>query len=383
MSTAQVFPDARSIARRFVPLHRWLIRLTQIAIFLFAGVSAFLLRFDFAIPGAFRHYLLSALIIWVIVKVIVFHLSALDRGWWRYTSVSDLVRLIAGNIAGSIAASVAIMLLAAPGFPRSIYVLDFLLCLCMTAGIRLCVRVNFEISRSHSFVPRKRTLIFGAGEAGVSLLREIGRNSTLAYQVLGFIDDDATKTGRRIHQATVLGVGADLSSIVKAHNIEMILIAIPSATGLEMTRILNRCSSAGVAYKTVPGLAEVIESSGLATQIRDVAVEDLLGRAPIRLDDRRIRGALEGKVVLVTVRQAPSDPSSAARLRASPRPGSLDSKSPSPPCLRSIAKCARPSLRFPSTPKSAASRTALASTRSCVSTGHRSSIMRPPTSTSP
>lgn len=383
MSTAQVFPDARSIARRFVPLHRWLIRLTQIAIFLFAGVSAFLLRFDFAIPGAFRHYLLSALIIWVIVKVIVFHLSALDRGWWRYTSVSDLVRLIAGNIAGSIAASVAIMLLAAPGFPRSIYVLDFLLCLCMTAGIRLCVRVNFEISRSHSFVPRKRTLIFGAGEAGVSLLREIGRNSTLAYQVLGFIDDDATKTGRRIHQATVLGVGADLSSIVKAHNIEMILIAIPSATGLEMTRILNRCSSAGVAYKTVPGLAEVIESSGLATQIRDVAVEDLLGRAPIRLDDRRIRGALEGKVVLVTG-AAGSIGSELCRQIARFGPaGIVGFEVAESPCLRSIAKCVRPSLRFPSTPKSVASRSALASTRSCVSTGHRSSIMRPPTSTSP
>jgi FlaA1/EpsC-like NDP-sugar epimerase len=300
MSTAQLFPDIQLIARRFVPLHRWLVRFVQLAIFLFAGVSAFLLRFDFAIPGPSKRHLLSALLIWAVVKVGVFHLFSLDRGWWRYTSVPDLLRLITGNTVASTAASAAILLLAAPGFPRSIYILDFLLCVSMTAGIRLGVRVNFEISRSHGFAPGKRTLIFGAGDAGVALLREIRQNSALAYQVLGFIDDDPSKTGRRIHQAPVLGRGADLSSIVKNHDIEVILIALPSASGLEMTHILNQCSDAGVAYKTIPGLAEVIESSGLSTQIRDVAVEDLLGRAPVRLDERQIRGALQDKVVLVT-----------------------------------------------------------------------------------
>jgi FlaA1/EpsC-like NDP-sugar epimerase len=300
MSPKKVAPDVQSLARRFVPLHRWLIRSTQLAIFLFAGISAFLLRFDFAIPGPYKRHLLSALIIWAIVKITVFQLFSLDRGWWRYTSVPDLLRLIAANTVGSIVASVVILLLASRGFPRSIYILDFLVCFSMTAGIRLGVRINFEISRSTGFTPGKRTLIYGAGDAGVSLLREIRQNATLAYQVLGFIDDDASKSGRRIHQAPVLGTGAHLSSIVKEHNVEMILIALPSATGVEMTRILNLCSDAGVAYKTIPGLAEVIESYGLASQIRDVAVEDLLGRAPVRLDERRIRGSLEGKVVLVT-----------------------------------------------------------------------------------
>lgn len=300
MPTPQLFLDAPRIARGFLPFHRWMIRSTQLAIFLFAGLSAFLLRFDCAIPSQFQRYLLSALITWALAKVTVFHLFSLDRGWWSYTSVQDILRLIAGNTVASAAASVAILLLAAPGFPRSIYFLDFLLCLSMTAGIRLSVRVIYEISRSHHSAARKRTLIYGAGDAGVTLLREIRRNSSLAYQVLGFIDDDAFKTGRRIHQAPVLGSGSDLSSIVKDHEVEMILIALPSATGLEMTRILNQCSDAGVAYKTVPGLAEVIESGGLASQIRDVAVEDLLGRAPVRLDEQRIRGALEGQLVLVT-----------------------------------------------------------------------------------
>ena len=300
MSTQRVFPDVQLIARHFVPLHRWLIRSTQLAIFLFAGVSAFLLRFDFAIPLPSRRHLLSALVIWAVLKVIVFLLFSLDRGWWRYTSVPDLIRLIAGNAVASTVASAVILMLAPAGFPRSIYFLDFLLCLSMTAGIRLAVRVNFEISRSHNFAPRKRTLIYGAGYAGVALLRESRQNSALPYQVLGFIDDDASKTGRRIYQAPVLGTGAELSSVVKAHEIEMLLIALPSATSLEMTRILNQCSDAGVTYKTIPGLAEVIESSGFASQIRDVAVEDLLGRAPVRLDENRIRNAIEGKVVMVT-----------------------------------------------------------------------------------
>jgi FlaA1/EpsC-like NDP-sugar epimerase len=288
------------IARRFVPLHRWMIRSTQFAIFLFAGISAFLLRFDFVIPSAFQRHMLFALAIWAFAKVAAFHLFSLDRGWWSYTSVHDVLRLLAGNTLASSAACVAILLFGSPGFPRSIYVLDYLLCFTMTAGIRLAVRIISEISRARTPASRKRTLIYGAGEAGVSLLREIHRNSALAYEVIGFIDDDPTKAGRLLHQSPIFGPGAALASMVRKYDIEMILIALPSATGIEMTRILNHCTQAGVAYKTIPGLAEVIESGGIANHIRDVAVEDLLGRAPVRLEEDRIRAALTGRVVLVT-----------------------------------------------------------------------------------
>jgi len=98
----------------------------------------------------------------------------------------------------------------------------------------------------------------------------------------------------------VLGSGASLAELVRRYKIDLILIAIPSATGSQMTRILRLCQEAGVVYKTVPGLGEVIEGNGLAKQIRDVAVEDLLGRSPVRLEERAIREKLAGKVVLVT-----------------------------------------------------------------------------------
>jgi FlaA1/EpsC-like NDP-sugar epimerase len=117
---------------------------------------------------------------------------------------------------------------------------------------------------------------------------------------VGFVDDQLGKRGLRVSGITVLGEGEKIASLVKRLGVKTILIAIPSATGSAMTRILELCYAAGAECKTVPGLGEMIESRGLAGQIREVAVEDLLGRTPIRLEENQIRSALTGKVVLVT-----------------------------------------------------------------------------------
>src|ERR1019366_7503495 len=166
------------------------------------------------------------------------------------------------------------------------------------------VRLAFEFSRLPNLGTKKRTLIYGAGDAGVTLLREIRQNPALAYEIVGVIDDGPAKAGRFIHGAKVLGNGTALPSIVASQTIETVRIALPSATGAQMTIVLNHCHEAGVSYKTVPGLAEVIEGNGLATQIRDVAVEDLLGRTPARLDQDRISAKLTGNTVLVTDRKS-------------------------------------------------------------------------------
>ncbi|MCX6624721.1 MAG: nucleoside-diphosphate sugar epimerase/dehydratase, partial [Acidobacteria bacterium] len=209
-------------------------------------------------------------------------------------------RLAAANLAGSVLGCLALLSIAPQGFPRSIYLLDFLLCFGMTAGVRVAVRLVFEFSRFRNLGARKRTLIYGAGDAGITLLREINRNPALCYEVIGFVDDDPAKSGNFIHRVKVFGTGAALPTVVASQTIEIVLIALPSATGTQMTEILNRCHEAGVSYKTIPGLAEVIEGNGLASQIRDVAVEDLLGRKSVNLDEHQIRAALEGKVVMVT-----------------------------------------------------------------------------------
>jgi FlaA1/EpsC-like NDP-sugar epimerase len=292
--------DIQHAARRLSHQTRWALRAVQLAIFAAAVVLAFFLRFDFGVPPRYLPHLLVGLCVWVLAKILVFHLFALDRGWWRYASIRDVARLAVANLSGSVLGSLVLLWFAPSGFPRSIYFLDLLLCFGMTAGARLAVRLAFEFSRLPNLITNKRTLIYGAGDAGVALLREIQQNPALAYEVTGFVDDDPAKSGSFIHRAKVMGTGAALPEIVASHGVELVLIALPSATGAQMTSVLKQCHNAGVPYKTVPGLAEVIESHGLATQIRDVAVEDLLGRAPVRLEESQIRGAIEGKVILVT-----------------------------------------------------------------------------------
>ncbi len=274
----------------------------QIGIFAVSAVAAFLLRFDFTIPPAFLHYLFYGCAIWIPVKLIVFGVAKLDRGLWRYVSIIDVIRISTGNLIASAICYFLIYYIAPPGFPRAVYVIDLMVCVLCTSGLRLVTRVAYSAG---SFArgnkeSEKRTLIYGAGDAGITLLHEIRNNARLAYRVCGFIDDDLAKTGLRISGVTVLGDGGRIKSLATKHGIEMILIAIPSCQGTEMTRILALCHAAGVECKTVPGLGDLIEGDALAGQIREVAVEDLLGRTPVRLEDTKIRNSLKGKVVLVT-----------------------------------------------------------------------------------
>jgi FlaA1/EpsC-like NDP-sugar epimerase len=292
--------DIHRVASLLTHHPRWVMRAIQLAIFALAPVLAFILRFDFTLPLQYRPYLLAAFCVFVPAKVFAFYFFKLDRGWWRYVSIRDVTRLAAASFVGSVLACLGLQFFAPAGFPRSIYFLDFLLCFGMTAGARLAVRLAFEFSRLPNTGAKKRTLVYGAGDAGVSLLREIHQNPALSYEIVGFIDDSPAKTGNFIHRLKVFGTGADLPSIVASETIETVLIALPSANGTQMTEILNRCHEAGVPYKTIPGLAEIIEANGLASQIRDVAVEDLLGRNAVRLEENQIRGSLAGKVVLVT-----------------------------------------------------------------------------------
>ncbi len=274
----------------------------QVVMFALSGVAAFLLRFDFGIPPRYSRQLLYALPVWILVKTIVFWRAKLDRAIWRYVSVNDLVRVVTGNLVASAVSAIFILFVVPLRYPRSIFVLDLLICLLTTAGLRLCVRIVQDAathSRSQSDVA-KRIFIYGAGDAGLTLLREIRNNPRLLYEVCGFLDDRANKKGMRLAGITVHGGGDEAKELVVRHKVDMILIAIPSASGVEMTRILQRCHEAGVECRTVPGLGEVIEGRGLAGQIRNVDVEDLLGRTPVQLEESRIRASIKSKVVLVT-----------------------------------------------------------------------------------
>ena len=284
-------------------VRRPLVWAAQIGVFALSAPAAFLLRFDFSLPPAYLRHLAYAFVIWILIKVAVFRVLKLGQGWWRYVSVVDLILVAAGNLAGSALGYVAIRLFAPRGFPRSIYVLDLMICLLATSGLRVLFRLTAEaMAHAHSggHPAGKHTLIYGAGNAGVTLLREIQTNPKLAYRVYGFLDDRPDKKKARILGVPVLGGGDEAKTLVVKHDVDTILIAIPSATGPTMTRILQLCQAAGADCKTVPGLGEVIEERGLVGQIRNVAVEDLLGRSPVRLEHTEISARLSAKTVLVT-----------------------------------------------------------------------------------
>jgi FlaA1/EpsC-like NDP-sugar epimerase len=273
----------------------------HILIALAAGTTAYLLRFDFTVPPLWRHSLLLALPIWAIVKASTFEAGNLNRRGWSYVTSSDLVRLMVANLVGSTVSGILIVLLVPRGVPRSVYPLDFILCFLGTAGVRLVVRFYAELERhAKPGGLTKRTLIYGAGYAGISLLKEIHNNPQLPYKILGFIDDRTDKKGMVLGGVPVLGDGSVIKQSAERLAIDTILIAIPSASGSEMTRILELCHAAGVEVKTVPGLGAIIQGKALEGQIREVAVEDLLGRTPVSLDEARIRQSLEGTIVMVT-----------------------------------------------------------------------------------
>ncbi len=294
-------PPRRHLASFLVSARPLVVFGIEIATILSSAILAFLLRFDFRIPAYEIHILGIAAAVWVPVKLTSFKLLGLDRRWARYISLADLVRLALSNLIGSSVALVALLAIARGEVPRSVYAIDFLLCVTLTAGLRICVRVASETNRPVRPAPyQKRTIVYGAGNAGASLLRDLRQDAALPYDVCGFVDDNPRKLGLVLQGVAVLGSGHDLAVISKKHRAEFVLIATPAATGSQMKEILERCTSAGIPYKTIPSLAEIIDEGGLARQIRDVAVEDLLGRTPVNLQHDRISARLRDQTILVT-----------------------------------------------------------------------------------
>jgi FlaA1/EpsC-like NDP-sugar epimerase len=294
-----------SSARRFNAkraLHRAIGYLLDGAAFVLSGFLAFELRFDGTLPAIYLRPMAVALCIWFAAKQAAFISGKLDRGNWRYTSTDDVVRIILANSAGSILGGFVVIALLGPnGIPRSVFILDWMVACLLTLGSRMVVRAVRAVQGSHRPEgDRTRTLIYGAGSAGVALLTELRQNQSLKCDVIGLIDDDPTKAHLVLEGKRVLGTGEDLAAITRKHGITRVLIAIPSATGSQMVQILKFALDAGVEYKMVPGLGNLVEGAGLGKQLRDVAVEDLLGRKPVHLDQDSIRKRIQGKVVMVT-----------------------------------------------------------------------------------
>ncbi len=279
-----------------------LLPLFVVAALAYAG--AFLLRFEFFVPAAASRPFFWGLAVFLPVKAAAFWLFRLHTMRWRQVALSDLMRIVLANFTGSTIACVVTSAVVGPAFPRSIFVIDGVLCLLGTAGAVLSVRLLREAWAGAVKRSARDILIYGAGETGLALAREFRMSPKLATRVAGFLDDDAAKQGECVQGIPVLGGGRDAARLADGlaragRPISEIVIAMPSATPRQRRTVVEYCRAAGIPSRTVPGLSELL-SGKVVPQIRNVTANDLLGRDPVRIEEDRIAERLTGQTVLVT-----------------------------------------------------------------------------------
>jgi FlaA1/EpsC-like NDP-sugar epimerase len=279
---------------------RYLVFLLDLLLIAGAYLLAFALRFDFQIQPEMERLRHTFLIV-LISKGVVFFFSRLYRSIWKYASLADGFEIFKTVSLASVVALFALLTMREhQHFSRVIFMLDWGILLSLLMASRLMWRVYREMY----VLPRRqsgpKTLIVGAGEAGSQLLREIRKSREANFNVIGFIDDDPRKVGMRLNGMPVLGDTRQLAQLAQDLSVEKVIIAIPSARGKEVRAIIGRCKKADVRFKILPGLSDIISGKVEVSQIKDVEVDDLLGREPAHLDDQAISGYLAGKRVLVT-----------------------------------------------------------------------------------
>jgi FlaA1/EpsC-like NDP-sugar epimerase len=284
----------------------WIERACHLAAVGLSVTAAFLLRFDFSIPADVASTVRQAVLIAILVKLPIFDWVGFYRGLRPFVSIPDLSVVFLGNLSGSALFAAAMTIWVGPAMPRSIFLIDAILCFVATALVRFAVRIRNEAFLRRSFGSGRRgIIIYGAGAAGAELVHEIHSNRCTAYDARGFLDDDPLKQGALIMGVPVLGTGRQASSVVRRLNrrkpvVDEIIIAMPSATGPQMREALAHCRVARIPCKTVPGIEELLSGKVLTAQVRNLSVHDLLGRQPVKLDEARVQASVGGRSVLVT-----------------------------------------------------------------------------------
>lgn len=283
----------------------WLERGCHVAVVTLSVVVAFLLRFDFSIPGAAIPVLKQALLIAIVVKLPVFELAGFYRSLRRFASMPDLYVVFLGNVAGSALFAAASILWFGRSMPASVLMIDAIICFLATALVRFSVRICNDTFRER--FPHERTgiLIYGAGAAGAELFREIRSNPCSRYEVKGFLDDDPLKQHGRILGIPVFGPGRRALSVVQRLNrrkptVGEIVIAMPSANGPQMREALANCRAARIPCKTLPRVDELLSGRVSCAQVRNPSVDDLLGRQQVRLGCTHMQRSIAGRSVLIT-----------------------------------------------------------------------------------
>jgi len=282
-----------------IKYRRFLIIQFHIVLIALANYLAFCIRFDGKIPDEDMSLLIKMIPWLILVRGLTFVPLQLYKGMWRYSGIWDLRNVIAGVLGSTIVFFGAVrFVFGLLRYPLSIFIIDSLLLIFFMGGSRLALRLLCGLRQ---FKRARRVLIYGAGDAGEMVVRDIRNHGGFYdYEPIGFIDDDPSKVGQRIHGVQVLGTRADLAGIVKGEKPHEVVIAIPSAEPAMIRRLVAALRPFKVALRTLPALKDIRNGQVGAKHIRDLHFEDLLDRAPVGLDLEPVRQLVKGKRILIT-----------------------------------------------------------------------------------
>ncbi len=268
-----------------------------------AGIAwciAFLLRFNFDIPPEFAATLRGTLIWVVALHAVLFWPLGLYRGIWRYASLHDLRRILTAVTLAAVAVpALFILLRVSTPVPRSVFVLSPLLLILMMGGSRLAYRAwkeRYVIGLNK--LDAKPVLILGAGNAAVSLIKELAPSRE--WRVVGLLDDSPGRLGREMNGVPILGALDRLAEEAIRLAVQHAIVAMPNATHQQRRRAVTLCAEAGVAALTVPGFDDLVTGKVTVSQLRSVELDDLLGRDPVSLDTTGLTTLLRGRCIMVT-----------------------------------------------------------------------------------
>ncbi len=272
----------------------------DILVVVFAFNMSFYLRLnDFAL---FPNNILQLTIIASTIQAITFYFSGFYKGIWRYSSTYDLIQIIKGSSIAILLTAISLfMYTRLENFPRSVFVIDWILLILALGGGRLMYRmyrdrIAFKLQSSGA----KKVLIIGAGAGGEQVLREIKKNPTLGMSVIGFLDDDLGKQKRSIHGVQILGRVNDITMIMDEIEVDLIYIAIPSATGNQIKEIFEKTKGTKAKIQTLPKMKDILHGNIELSQFRNLDVEDMLGRKEVKLEFDSIAKMLEDKIIMIT-----------------------------------------------------------------------------------
>jgi FlaA1/EpsC-like NDP-sugar epimerase len=267
---------------------------------------AFIVRFEGTIMTdslalQYIYTYLDILVYVTIIKLIVFYIFRMYSSLWRYASIEEMFQIILASIVAT-TATVSLIAALQMKMPRSIYLLTFLFDTILVGGVRFSYRLLRRGRNNNWFFnrDRKRIMIVGAGAAAAMLVKEFRENPKSNEHVVVLVDDDPDKLGFSIGRAKVAGKLNNIKQLVSKYRVEEIVIAIPSADKPTMKKIVEIANQTNCKLKTLPSVYDLVDGKITIQEIRDVNIEDLLGRDEIQLDQQELQGFLENKTILVT-----------------------------------------------------------------------------------